>query len=123
MEGDGLELKPAGNPQSLRYRRLSPTGIRIRVSRFKVWSDNHYTMGEDSIFNPYTRGLHGVGFEPTRFTTPGLKSGSLDHSDNRAFEQFRDLFRSVNYNVCCKHNYIQTTYKPINTIYTTKYAG
>ena len=29
--------------------------------------------------------MHGVGFEPTRFTTPGLKSGSLDHSDNRAF--------------------------------------
>lgn len=24
-----------------------------------------------------------VGFEPTRFTTPGLKSGSLDHSDTR----------------------------------------
>jgi hypothetical protein len=22
-----------------------------------------------------------VGFEPTRFSTPGLKSGSLDHSD------------------------------------------
>ncbi len=66
--------------------------------------------------------MHGVGFEPTRFTTPGLKSGSLDHSDNRAFEQFKDLFRSFNYNVCCKHNYIQTTYKPINTIYTTKYA-
>ena len=27
-----------------------------------------------------------MGFEPTRFTTPGLKSGSLDHSDNRAFK-------------------------------------
>lgn len=25
-----------------------------------------------------------VGFEPTRFTTPGLKSGSLDHSDTRS---------------------------------------
>ena len=34
-------------------------------------------------------GMHGVGFEPTRFTTPGLKSGSLDHSDNRAYEHFK----------------------------------
>ena len=25
-----------------------------------------------------------VGFEPTRFSTPGLKSGSLDHSDTHA---------------------------------------
>ena len=28
--------------------------------------------------------MHSVGFEPTRFTTPGLKSGSLDHSDKNA---------------------------------------
>ena len=32
---------------------------------FKVSSDNHYTIGEGSIFNPYTRGLHRAGFEPT----------------------------------------------------------
>ena len=30
--------------------------------------------------------VHGVGFEPTQLTLPGLKSGSLDHSDNRAFK-------------------------------------
>ena len=29
--------------------------------------------------------MHSVGFEPTRFTTPGLKSGSLDHSDKNAY--------------------------------------
>jgi hypothetical protein len=28
--------------------------------------------------------MHPVGFEPTRFLTPGLKSGSLDHSDKSA---------------------------------------
>jgi hypothetical protein len=28
--------------------------------------------------------LHEVGFEPTQLTLPGLKSGSLDHSDIRA---------------------------------------
>ena len=28
--------------------------------------------------------MHGVGFEPTQLTLPGLKSGSLDHSDIRA---------------------------------------
>ena len=46
-------------------------------------------------------GMHGVGFEPTRFTTPGLKSGSLDHSDNRAFslnslEIYSDLAITTN---------------------------
>ena len=25
--------------------------------------------------------VHRVGFEPTQLTLPGLKSGSLDHSD------------------------------------------
>ena len=29
--------------------------------------------------------LHPVGFEPTQLTLPGLKSGSLDHSDMDAF--------------------------------------
>ena len=33
--------------------------------------------------------MHGVGFEPTQLTLPGLKSGSLDHSDNRAYEHFK----------------------------------
>ena len=28
--------------------------------------------------------MHEVGFEPTQQTLPGLKSGSLDHSDIRA---------------------------------------
>ena len=28
--------------------------------------------------------MHEVGFEPTQLTLPGLKSGSLDHSDIRA---------------------------------------
>ena len=28
--------------------------------------------------------MHEVGFEPTQRTLPGLKSGSLDHSDIRA---------------------------------------
>jgi hypothetical protein len=46
-------------------------------------------------------GMHGVGFEPTRFTTPGLKSGSLDHSDNRAYslnslEFYSDLSTTTN---------------------------
>ena len=80
-------------------------------------------MGEDSIFNPYTRGLRVERFERSHLTIVGLKSTPLDHSGIHAHEQFRDIFRSVDYNVCCKHNYIQTTYKPINTIYTTKYAG
>ena len=33
--------------------------------------------------------MHEVGFEPTRLTPPGLKSGSLDHSDIRANEHFK----------------------------------
>ena len=33
--------------------------------------------------------MHGVGFEPTQLTLPGLKSGSLDHSDNRALNSFK----------------------------------
>jgi hypothetical protein len=28
--------------------------------------------------------MHGVGFEPTSLTTPGLKSGPLDHSGTHA---------------------------------------
>ena len=34
----------------------APIGIRTQVLRFKVSSDNHYTIGAGSIFNPYTRG-------------------------------------------------------------------
>ena len=115
MEGSGsLFFKALSTP-------LAPIGIRTQVSGFKVPSDNHYTIGAWFLHgesNPDLSleraaslpldyaGMHGVGFEPTRFTTPGLKSGSLDHSDNRAFEQFRDLFRSVNYNGCCTHTTI-----------------
>ena len=68
---------------------FSPIWIRTRVLGFKVPSDNHYTIGERVYFIPYTRGMHGVGFEPTQLTLPGLKSGSLDHSDNRAYEHFK----------------------------------
>ena len=68
---------------------FSPIWIRTRVLGFKVPSDNHYTIGESSIRSQYTRGMHGVGFEPTQLTLPGLKSGSLDHSDNRAYEHFK----------------------------------
>ena len=32
----------------------------------------------------YAEKLHEVGFEPTQRMLPGLKSGSLDHSDIRA---------------------------------------
>ena len=56
-------------------------------------------MGEDSIFNPYTRGLHRVGFEPTQLTLPGLKSGSLDHSDIGALnslKMYSDLCTHIN---------------------------
>ena len=67
------------------YNISSPIRIRTEVLGFKVPSDNHYTIGESSIRSQYTRGLHEVGFEPTRLTPPGLKSGSLDHSDIRAF--------------------------------------
>ncbi len=28
--------------------------------------------------------MHEAGFEPAKLTLPGLKSGSLDHSDIRA---------------------------------------
>ena len=62
---------------------------------FKVNSDNHYTIRAyiytpagttifliGKILKPIM--LHGVGFEPTQLMLPGLKSGSLDHSDNRA---------------------------------------
>ncbi len=45
---------------------VAPIRIRTGVWGFKVTSDNHYTIGANSIFNPYTRGLHRVGFEPTR---------------------------------------------------------
>ena len=34
----------------------SPIRNRTRVSRFKVSSDNHYTIGEKIYFNPYIRG-------------------------------------------------------------------
>lgn len=45
----------------------SPIRNRTRVSRFKVSSDNHYTIGEKIYFKPvYKGGLHEVGFEPTR---------------------------------------------------------
>ena len=37
--------------------------------------------------------MHRVGFEPTQLTLPGLKSGSLDHSDMDAFNFF--LFFSL----------------------------
>ena len=67
---------------------FSPIWIRTRVLGFKVPSDNHYTIGEGYIY-PIYQGVHGVGFEPTRLTPPGLKSGSLDHSDNRAYEHFK----------------------------------
>ncbi len=53
---------------------FSTTGNWTPSSALKGPYVNHYTIVE----------MHGVGFEPTRFTTPGLKSGSLDHSDNRA---------------------------------------
>ena len=59
----------------------APIGIRTRVLGFKVPSDNHYTIGARHCLYPYVTGLHRVGFEPTRFTTAGLKSASLDHSD------------------------------------------
>jgi hypothetical protein len=45
---------------------------------FKVNSDNHYTIRANAL-------LHEVGFEPTQHMLPGLKSGSLDQSDIRAF--------------------------------------
>ena len=47
---------------------------------FKVSSDNHYTIGEGSIFNPYTRGLRVERFERSHLTIVGLKSTPLDHS-------------------------------------------
>ena len=31
-------------PFSFDLKSLGPTGIRTQVARFKVWSDNHYTM-------------------------------------------------------------------------------
>ena len=37
-------------------------------------------MGEDSIFNPYTRGLRVERFERSHLTIVGLKSTPLDHS-------------------------------------------
>ena len=33
--------------------------------------------------------MHEVGFEPTQLMLPGLKSGSLDHSDIRALNSFK----------------------------------
>ena len=56
---------------------------------FKVPSDNHYTIGEGVYLSHIPEEVHGVGFEPTQLTLPGLKSGSLDHSDNRAYEHFK----------------------------------
>ena len=41
--------------------------------------------------------MHRVGFEPTQLTLPGLKSGSLDHSDIDAdsLKTFRSFLKSV----------------------------
>ena len=36
--------------------------------------------------------VHRVGFEPTQHTLPGLKSGSLDHSDIDAESQHPCVF-------------------------------
>lgn len=33
-------------------KRVGPTGIRTQVARFKVWSDNHYTMEPFYVFSP-----------------------------------------------------------------------
>ena len=82
------------------------TEIRTRVSGFKVLSDNHYTIRAHTnilFYTHYTfytykhtflhthytfytiyKALHDEGFEPSQLTLPGLKSGSLDHSDIRA---------------------------------------
>ena len=66
----------------------APTEIRTQVTGFKVQCDNHYTIGAHAnilcTLLHYLQGLHEVGFEPTQLTLPGLKSGSLDHSDIRA---------------------------------------
>ena len=48
----------------------------------KYIHDLHYLYSKNQTY----MFLHEVGFEPTRFTTAGLKSASLDHSDIRAFE-------------------------------------
>ena len=47
------------------------------ITDFTKYTNLHYLQ-----YN--TWGMHEVGFEPTRLTPPGLKSGSLDHSDIRA---------------------------------------
>ena len=41
--------------------------------------------------------MHRVGFEPTQLTLPGLKSGSLDHSDIDAdsLKTFRSFLNFV----------------------------
>ena len=57
----------------------APIGIRTQVSGFKVLSDNHYTIGAE-----LKKFVHEEGFEPSQLALPGLKSGSLDHSDIRA---------------------------------------
>ena len=33
-------------------KRVGPTGIRTQVARFKVWSDNHYTMEPFYVSSP-----------------------------------------------------------------------
>ena len=45
---------------NISHRNSNPgfqMGFHVNIYMIKVWSDNHYTMGEDSIFNPYTRGF------------------------------------------------------------------
>ena len=59
--------------------------------------------------------LHRVGFEPTQLTLPGLKSGSLDHSDIDAgsFKTFRSVFKIVMGPRNHAH-YIGSPYSPVS---------
>ena len=58
---------------------LEPSTTRLKGVRSTDWAN-----WVNEIFIVISSHMHEVGFEPTQRMLPGLKSGSLDHSDIRA---------------------------------------
>ena len=71
---------------------LEPTTTRLKGVRSTDWANRvlRYTLSHISEDFAARSGVRTHAHY-----APGLKSGSLDHSDIRAFEQFYDLLRSV----------------------------
>ena len=80
-----------------------PRGFEPLTPRLTVVCSNQLSYGRKTVLLVLTRTyhvevelimsrVHRVGFEPTQHTLPGLKSGSLDHSDIDAESQHPWVF-------------------------------